>query len=127
MKQADPIAWSDPIFVATLGGMYSLSRNTSEAENVFEKAKKQRFPEEEARQVGYHPTNLADPKLDITTTGTVIVRKSGYLLIQSQQLGKFLFVSPKIEGAYVKEQTVLKFTFAYTAKGGVALNPKIVR
>lgn len=127
LKQADPIAWSDQIFVATLGGMYSLSGNTSEAENVFESAKKQRFPEEEARQIGFYPTNLADPQIGITSTGTVIVTKSGYLLIQSQQFGKFLFASPKIEGSYVKEHTVLEFAVAYTAKGGVALNPKIVQ
>jgi tetratricopeptide (TPR) repeat protein len=126
LTQADPIAWSVPIFIATLGGMYSLSGNTSEAENIFEKAKKQRFPEEEARHIGYIPTNLADPQLEITTTGTVIVSKS-YLLIQSQQFGKFFFASPKIKGSYVKEQTVLKFTVAYTAKSGLALHPDIVR
>ena len=102
LKQADPIAWSDPTFIATLGGMYSLSGNASEADNVFERAKKQRFPEEEARQIAFHPTNLDDPQHDVTTTGNVIVIKGGYLLIQSQQYGKFLFPSPKIKGSYVK-------------------------
>jgi tetratricopeptide (TPR) repeat protein len=127
LKQTDPVAWSDPTFVATIGGMYSLSGTTSEAENVFEMAKKQRFPEEEARQIGYRPTNLTNPQLDITTIGTVIIAKAGYLLIQSMQYGKFMFASPKIEGSYVKEHTSLIFTVAYTAKGGIALNPKIVR
>jgi tetratricopeptide (TPR) repeat protein len=127
LKQADAIAWADPIFVATLGGMNSLSGNASEAENIFERAKKQRFPEEEARQVAYKPSDLADSNLDITTTGTVIVSKSAYLLIQSKQFGKFFFPSPKVEGVYVKAQTVLKFTISYTPKGGLALNPNIVR
>ncbi|RZB35172.1 MAG: hypothetical protein SRB1_00940 [Desulfobacteraceae bacterium Eth-SRB1] len=126
LKQADPIAWADPIFVATLGGMISLSGNASEAENIFERAKKQRFPEEEARQVAYQPTDLADPNLYITTTGTVIVTKSAYLLIQSKQFGKFFYPSPKVEGVYVKAQTILKFTIAYTGKGGLVLNPSIV-
>lgn len=126
LKQADPIAWTDPIFVATLGGMNSLSENASEAENIFKRAKKQRFPEEEARQIAYQPTDLADPNLYITTTGTVIVTKSAYLLIQSKQFGKFFYPSPKVEGVYVKAQTILKFTIAYTGKGGLALNPSVV-
>lgn len=126
LKQADPIAWADPFFVATLGGMNSLSENASEAENIFKKAKKQRFPEEEARQIAYKPTDLADPNLYITTTGTVIVTKSAYLLIQSKQFGKFFYPSPKVGEVYVKVQTILNFTIAYTGKGGLALNPSIV-
>ncbi len=125
MKQADPIAWSDPTFVATLGGMYSLSGQASDADNVFEKAKEQRFPEEEARQIRFNPINSAGEQC--VATGTVIVTKAGYLLIQSQQYGKFLCASPKIGGAYVKTQTQLKYTMAYTAKGGVALNPVVAQ
>jgi tetratricopeptide (TPR) repeat protein len=126
LKQADPIGWADPIFVATLGGMYCLSENASEGENILERAKKQRFPEEEARQIAFMPPDLANPGLHVTTTGTVIARKSSYLLIQSKQFGKFFYPSPKVEGIYVKEQTILKFTIAYTAKGGLALTPSIV-
>jgi tetratricopeptide (TPR) repeat protein len=126
LRQVDPIAWADPIFIATLGGMYSLKGTISEAENVFEIAKKQRFPEEEARQIGYRPKDLSNPLQDIITSGTVIVPKGGYLLIQSLQYGIFLYASPKVEGNYIKGHTSLKFTVAYTAKGGVALNPKIL-
>ncbi len=126
LKQADPIGWADPIFVATLGGMYSLSENASEAENIFGRATKQRFPEEEARQITFQPKDLADPIRNIITIGTVIVFKSTYLLIQSKQFGKFLYLSPKVEGKYVQEQTLLKFTIAYTAKGGLALYPSII-
>lgn len=125
MKQADPIGWADPIFVATLGGMNALAGYASEAEDIFDKGKKQRFPEEEARQIAFKPTDLTDPKFQITTTGTVIVSKSAYLLIQSKHFGKFLYPSPKVAGVYVQGQTILKFTIAYTAKGGLALNPTI--
>jgi len=127
LKQADPIAWSDQTFVATIGGMQSLSGNVSDAQRTFENGKKQRFPEEEAREIKYKPINLANPKLDISTTGTVIAAKSGYLLIQSKLYGIFLYISPKVKGLYIKEHTELSFTIAYTAKGGVALNPEIVK
>lgn len=126
LKQADPIGWADPIFVATLGGMNSLAENASEAEKIFETAKKQRFPEEEARQIAFQPKDLANPMSYVTTTGTVIVSKSTYLLIQSKQFGKFFYPSPKVEGKYVQGQTILEFTIAYTAKGGLALNPSII-
>ena len=126
LKQADPIGWADPIFVATLGGMNSLAENASEAEKIFETAKKQRFPEEEARQIAFQPKDLANPMSYVTTTGTVIVSKSTYLLIQSKKFGKFFYPSPKVEGKYVQGQTVLEFTIAYTAKGGLALNPSII-
>ncbi len=127
LKQADPIAWTDQIFISTLGGMYSLSGSASEAESVFEKAKKQRFPEEEARKIEYIPCELNEPKRVVFTMGIVIVSKAGYLLIQSKEYGKFFYPFPKVEGKYVKPQTVLKFSIAYTAKGGLAINPTIVQ
>ncbi len=126
LNQADTTAWTDPIFVATLGGMYSLSGNASKAESVFDRAKKQRFPEEEARKIFYRPHDLRDPTHEIISTGTVIVQKSSYLLIQSKEYGKFFHPAPKIKGEYVRLQSSLKFAVAYTAKGGIALDPIIV-
>ncbi|MEJ2731491.1 MAG: hypothetical protein P8185_23770, partial [Deltaproteobacteria bacterium] len=113
-------------YVATIGGMHALSGSVSEAEKVFEDAKKQRFPEEEAREIKFRPVNLDYPKSDLLIRGNVIVRRAGYILIQSQQFGKFLFPSPKISGSYIGEQTPVEFQPVFSGKGGIAQNPEVV-
>jgi tetratricopeptide (TPR) repeat protein len=125
LLQSTLYGFRDPRFIATLGGMYYLSGDFTEATKVFEESNKRSFTAKELNEIQYWPL---DPKTDnsfLTLDGKVVVVKAGYALLETSSYPLILCPGTKQNGIVMGREMKLTFELAFSAKGSLAINPRI--
>ena len=116
---------SDPRFIATLGGMYFLDGNFSEAKKVFDESSRRNFTALEMNTIQFYPPDLSDTNIRLLKKGKVIKVKAGYALIESPGYPVFLCPGSKFGEIVMESGLNLTFNPVFTAKSPIALNPII--
>lgn len=114
--------YSDPRFIALLGGLYYLNQEFTNADKVFEEVAKRDFIVTETNKVQFIPV---DPCLTnyFYVKGKVVAVKAGYSLIEGENLPKAIICpGSKYKGVLMIKDLKIKFQLAFTAKGPIAIN-----
>jgi tetratricopeptide (TPR) repeat protein len=117
---------SDPRYIATLGGMLIMSGKISDGQDIFQESLKQNFNSDELHKIQFRPWNFSNPNKELRLNGTVIVRKAGYALVESEGYPPFLTPGFRFDGVAMEQGQNVSFTPAFCAKGSLALEPKIL-
>ncbi|MGD0005029.1 MAG: SIR2 family protein [Anaerolineaceae bacterium] len=118
--------FSDPRFIATLGGMLFMNGNFSEAADIFNESIKHEFNSEELNEIQFTPWVLTDPEQKISLTGKVVTLKPGYALIEVEGYPRFLCPGSNFGGLLLNEGMRISFTPVFSAKGPLAINPHLI-
>lgn len=116
--------FSDPRFIATLGGMHFLNNDFTKAEEVFQKATMRNFSSRELKTVHFRPSNPQALDECMQLVGMVAVVRPGYALINTTQYPRILCPGTKFGGLIMVEGLHIKFCLAFTAKGAIAEAPE---
>jgi tetratricopeptide (TPR) repeat protein len=114
--------YSDPRFIATLGGMLVMSGQISEGLSVFEESLKRNFTSEEINKIQFYPWILTEYPSPIILQGTVVVLKAGYALIESEGFPTFLCPGSKFGGVILRRGISISFQPVFCAKGSLAIS-----
>jgi len=118
--------YSDPRFIALLGGLYFLNKEFTNADRVFEEATKRDFTVTETNQVQFKPVDKpADSNLMnyFYVKGKVVAVKAGYSLLESENFPKpIICPGSKYRGVLMIKDLKVKFQLAFTAKGPIAID-----
>lgn len=126
LQQSTLYGYSDPRFIATLGGMLFMNGHFSKADKVFEESIKRDFTASELNTIQFRPLDPVKRTSRHRIKGYVIIVKAGYALIESTGYPKpFLCPGSKFKGILMKNGLNLTFEPAFNAKGAVADNPRI--
>ena len=117
---------SDPRYIATLGGMLIMTGQISEGKKVFEETFRQDFKGDEMNKIQFRPWNFSDDSSPLRLEGTVIVRKAGYALVESEGFPPFLTPGRKFGGLSMEPNQKVSFIPAFCAKGSLAVSPESV-
>jgi tetratricopeptide (TPR) repeat protein len=126
LKLSTLYGFSDPRFIATLGGMEFMSRNFSAAQKVFEEAIKHRLSYADITRVEFRPLNFENLSEPVRLIGEVIAVKAQYALIDSAGLPTFLCPGSKFGGLLLEQNQNVSFEPAFSAKGPIADKPRLV-
>jgi len=126
LQQSTRYGYSDPRFIATLGGMLFMDGSFSEAEKVFEESIKRNFTASELNVIQFRPLDPVNLQSLYRIQGHVISVKAGYSWIESAGYPKaFLCPGSKYKGIMMRSRLKLTFEPAFNAKGSIANNPKL--
>jgi hypothetical protein len=117
--------YSDPRFIATLGGMLFMDNNFSKAESVFAESLKRDFTSSEMNTIQFRPPDPIDPNNFFRVTGKVISVKTGHAILESPGYPNFLCPGSKYKGVIMQPGLMVTFEVAFSAKGPVADRPMI--
>lgn len=113
----------DPRFIAALGGMLVLNGQFSEAQRIFEEARKMGFPFSEANRVEFRP-HATDGEGPLSAEGVVVSAKAGYAFVQVPGLPLDVFCAgSKLGGVVMRKGLRLRFQLCFTARGPVVEQP----
>lgn len=115
--------YSDPRFIATLGGMLFMNGEITEAQKVFNESSKRDFTAAELNTIQFRPPNPNNLTEAFQLKGKVIVLKAGYAMIDAEAYAPFLCPGSKYGGVIMRPGLVVSFEPAFTARGPVADNP----
>lgn len=88
--------FSDPKYIATLGGMLFMNGDFTEAFKVFSESIKREFPALEAKRIQFRPCNPEEPKKPYRLSGRVVSVKAGFAFIQSIGYPEFFVQAPNL-------------------------------
>jgi tetratricopeptide (TPR) repeat protein len=126
LRQSTLYGYSDPRFIATLGGMLFMDSDFSEAEKVFDESKKRDFTVIELNTIQFRPIDRKNLNQPYKGRGRVQTVRAGYAWIESEGFPKpFLCPGSKFRGLLMQEGLRLIFEIAFNAKGAIADNPEI--
>jgi len=117
--------FSDPRFIATLGGMEFMSRNFSEAERVFKEAIKHKLSFADITRMEFRPPNFENLSEPLRMNGKVIAVKAQYAFIDSPGFPTFLCPGSKFGGLLLEKNQNISFEPAFSAKGPIADKPRL--
>lgn len=120
LRLSTPYGFSDPRFIATLGGMLFMSGEFSEASRVFGEAARQDFPPTERERVQFRPRSEDDPRATRRMRGKVVAVKAGYAFIESGGFPDFFCPGSKFGDLLVRKDLEVTFEPAFTARGPIA-------
>ena len=115
--------YSDPRFIATLGGMLFMSSKFSEAEAVFEESSKRDFPSDEVSKMQFCPWLWEDPDTRLRMNGKVVKRHAGYAFVGCEGFPDFLCPGSKFDGLIMSVGTTISFEPVFSARGPLAVAP----
>jgi tetratricopeptide (TPR) repeat protein len=123
LKLSTLYGYSDPRFLATLGGMLFMSGEFSEARGVFEESTKRDFTAEEMNKIQFCPWEMEDPNTPLRMNGKVVTRKAGYAFVSCDGFPVFLCPGSKFDGLVMEVGTIVSFQPAFSARGALAVAP----
>ncbi len=123
LKISTLYGYSDPRFIATLGGMLFMSSNFTEAKTVFDEALKREFSSIELNTIEFHPLDFNDASIPVRMKGRVILLRAGYAIVESEGFPPFLCPGSKFNGLLMNKNMHISFEPAFSAKGALAINP----
>jgi tetratricopeptide (TPR) repeat protein len=118
--------FSDPRFIATLGGMQIMTGQITEGNKVFEESIRRNFTSDEMNKIQFRPWDLSNHPAPLKLDGVVIVRKAGYALIESEGFPPFLIPGWRIGELAMEKGLKVSFEPAFAARGRLAVNPKSI-
>lgn len=124
LDQSTLYGYSDPRFIATLGGMLFMNKSFSKAENVFLKSADQNFTSAELNTIQFRPINFSCDSMPLSLEGKVVRVKIGFSFIESAGYPDFLCPGSKYKGVILQEGLKITFEPAFCAKGPIADHPK---
>lgn len=127
LKLSTLYGYSDPRFVATLGGMSFMNSDFSFAESVFDEAYKREFPVDEATRIHYRPRNFENKNVPLIWRGRVSSVKAGYAFIDVPGFPSFFCPGSKFGGLLMRRGVEVDFEPTFTARGATAHNIKPAR
>lgn len=117
LKLSTTFGYSDPRFIATLGGMMFLNGDFTEAERIFEQTYKREFPAAESMRVYFRPKDLSDKTKQLHLLGKVGTVKAGYAFINVTGYPEFFCPGSKFGSLVVQQGMDVEFDPVFTAKG----------
>ncbi len=123
LRLATLYGYSDPRFLATLGGMLFMSGKFTEAKSVFEETLKHDFTSAEANEIQFRPWILIQPLTPLRMAGRVTVLKAGYAFIEAKGFPPFLCPGSKFDAMLMEVGLPLTFEPAFSARGALAVAP----
>jgi tetratricopeptide (TPR) repeat protein len=115
---------SDPRYIATLGGMFFMNRNFSQAEAVFANTRKRSFQSSEINAVHFRPLDPANRAGHLRLDGRVAAVRAGYAFIENPEYPRFLCPGSKFGGLLLTEGMTVSFEPVFCAKGAIADKPQ---
>jgi Flp pilus assembly protein TadD len=126
LKLAELYGMRDPRYVTMLGGLYFLNGDFSDAEEVFRKALRHRFPVGEQQAITFRPRDPADKSKPLRYTGKVFSAQQGYAYIQVPGLDAVFCRRLRLRGRLLSNDHVVAFSLAFNARGPVADNLELI-
>ncbi len=125
LQQSTLYGYSDPRFIAHLGGFLFMNNEYTESGKVFDESNKRSFTAKERNEVQLYARD-DDRKKYLFLTGNVVVVKAGYSLIQNPQFPRpFLCPGSKHKNLLMKKDMDIIFALGFSAKGIIAVLPRI--
>jgi tetratricopeptide (TPR) repeat protein len=126
LRQSTLYGYSDPRFIATLGGMLFMDSAFSEAEKVFDESNKRNFTVTELNTIQFRPIDRKNLNQPYKVRGRVQKVRAGYAWIESEGFPKpFLCPGSKFRGLLMQKGLRLIFEITFNARGSIADNPEI--
>ena len=118
--------YSDPRFIATLGGMLFMNKKFPEAQLVFSESLKHNFTGSELNEIQFKPWDLNNYPSSLRLPGKVIANKAGFSLIDTKGYQQFLCPGSKYDGLIMREGINISFQPVFSAKGSLAITPELI-
>lgn len=125
LKLSTLYGYSDPRFIATLGGLLFLEKQFSDAGEVFAESSKRDFTGTALNTVQFRPPSPENLQEPIRIEGKVVVLKAGYAIIESTIYPRLLCPGSKFRGVIMRPGLEATFELGFTAKGPVLDRPRI--
>ncbi|MFH0878734.1 MAG: hypothetical protein V2A34_03390, partial [Lentisphaerota bacterium] len=125
LNLATPLGFRDARFIATLGGMYFMDGSFTEAQDIFAKHHARTFSVQEIENPSFRPRDPKDTRKYLFLKGNVVSVKTGYSFIQTEDYPNFFCPASKYEGLILRKGMGIVFQPAFSAKGPVALHPRL--
>lgn len=109
--------YSDPRFIAMLGGLLFLNKEFSEADKVFFESNKRDFTSTELNSLQFRPPNPENLKQPLRVDGEIVIVKAGYALVDSPGYPRLLLPGSKFGGIVVKPGVKGMFELSFAARG----------
>ena len=117
---------SDSRYIATLGGMYTMNGNLTDAEEIFKEADKRHFTASESNTIQFKPPDPSDFQTPLRIEGTVRTVKAGYSMINVEGYPMFLCPGSKFGGIIMKAGLKITFEPSFSARGRIADHPQVI-
>lgn len=115
--------YSDPRFIATLGGMLFMNGEFTIAQKVFSESLKRDFTAIEFNTIQFRPPDPKNMNESLRIRGKVIVVKAGYAMIEVGVYQPLICPGSKFGGHLMTRGLEVTFELAFTVKGPVADKP----
>jgi hypothetical protein len=115
--------YSDPRFIATLGGMLFLNGQFTDADQVFEKSLKLGLATGDLHRIEFKPHEAADPSRPLKLSGTVAGVKNGYAFIDVAGYPRLLSPGGRWFGTRMHRGLNVECSIVFTPKGVIADMP----
>ena len=115
--------FSDPRFIATLGGMLFLNGQFTEADEVFAKSVTLGLAPSELYRSEYKPRDRSDPNKPLRLKGTVAAVKNGYAFFDVQGYPRVFSPGAKWYGTPMRRGMNVEFDIVFAPKGAQADKP----
>jgi len=126
LEQSTLYGYSDPRFIATLGGMLFMDKSFTKAENVFQKSSDQNFTSSELNTIQFRPLDFPDNSTPLRLVGKVVTVKAGFSFIESAGYPNFICPGSKYRGIVMESGLQITFEPAFSAKGSIADSPEVI-
>ncbi|HML24028.1 MAG TPA: SIR2 family protein [Aggregatilinea sp.] len=126
LQQSTHYGLRDPRYIATLGGMYFMNEDFTEASKIFAFSTKRNFPQRELHSAQFYPPDPTDFHNPLRFEGTVVAVKAGYCFIEHSYYPQFLCPASKYNGTIMKTKLKVSFDVAFTARGPIAEKPRSI-
>jgi tetratricopeptide (TPR) repeat protein len=127
LKLSTLYGYSDPRFIATLGGMLFMSGEFSEASKVLQESTKRDFTNQEMNEIQFRPWVMESPSTALRLKGKVVTRRSGYAFVECEGLPRFLCPGSKFDGLVMDVGMSVSFQPVFSAKGALAVAPQLTK
>jgi cold shock CspA family protein len=113
---------TEPAFVGLYGGLLYMDEKYAEAKTLWERAKDQRFNDEEMTRRQYRPMDPTDLKKRRRFEGIVQLTKPNFVLIQRESGPVVLAKATQIDSKPLEKGDKVTFELSFSLKGAFAEN-----
>ena len=117
---------TEPAFVGLYGGLLYMDDKYAEAKTLWDRAKDQRFSDEEMTRRQYRPMDPADLKKRRRFEGIIQFTKPNFVLIQRETGPVILAKSTQIDGKPLNKGDKVTFELSFSIKGAFAENLQLM-
>ena len=117
--------YSDPRFIATLGGMLFLDGQFTEADQVFERSLRLGLSSGDLHRVEFKARDRGDPSRPLRLSGSVAAVKNGYAFIDVQGYPRVYAPGSKWCGTPMRRGLVVEFNVVFSPRGVQADKPAV--